>query len=358
MPKKTKAQKMKVHRPTQAAGAAVVSAQKNEPGLGHFWTRQDGLRLVLVAEPDAENDSVDASLFCIDEFGTGLFKFQSATFDSPAEVAELMATGPFKWIRGDADQTRKNLGVGLRILDAIGKEAPEGVAEFKEHLGPGARLSLPPSIYSCPVCDAALPPEIVNVIKEAAQNGADSYMACQRCTSRRQLGAKRSNYVMPAHRRLKSAFQDSETFTLTPDGWNILERAIPFDSMEEGVGLLLTQDVMKGILYAIERFIADATVPNPQLNDSHVVAALEHLKHALEQNQELKAVDPFEVNFVLEALDEGIALVKQIFREEVETEPDPMILLNAVEMVLASVRRRSARQPDKREYIQFICNYV
>ncbi|MBI4750927.1 MAG: hypothetical protein HY774_20805 [Acidobacteria bacterium] len=349
---------MKVHRPTQAAGAAVVSAQKNEPGLGHFWTRQDGLRLVLVAEPNAENNSVDASLFCIDEFGTGLFKFQTATFDSPTEVAELMAKGPFQWIRGDADQTRKNLGVGLRILGAIGKEAPEGVAEFKEHLGPGARLSLPPSIYLCPVCDAALPPEIVNAIKEAAQNGADSYMACQRCTSRRQLGAKRLNYVMPAHHRLKSAFRESDTFTLTPNGWDILERAIPLDSLEEAVGLLLTQDVMKGMLYTIERFIADATIPNPQLNDSHIVAALEHLKHALEQNQELKAVDPFEVNFVLEALDEGMALVKQIFREEVETEPDPTLLLNAVEMVLASVRRRSARQPDKREYIQFICNYV
>lgn len=358
MPKKTKAQKMKTQRRISIAETTAVSIPAPVPGLGHFWTRKDGLRLLLVSEPDTDQAGVAVTFCCIDEWRDGLFKFFIVGFDEPATVANLMQESPFVWIRGDADQSLKTLGIGLRTLNLLGKQPPEPIVAFQASLGNDSKVQLPPGVFPCPACDTPLPPESVGIILESAQSDVQSYMVCDRCQRKRSLGIKRINYAIPMHNRLKNAFLEAEEFTLTPTGWDAMERALPTESAPEAIGLMLVQNVMQGIAYAIERSIADAAVPNFKINDSHVAKALEVLKDALDQEQELKAVDPYEVTFLLEALDEGMALVKQIFREEIEKEPDKQSLVAATDLVLGSVRRHAGREPEKRNYIQFICDYV
>ncbi|MBX7221197.1 MAG: hypothetical protein K1Y36_14710 [Blastocatellia bacterium] len=355
MPKKTKAQKMNPHR--RPVEAQTATGPASVPGIGYFWSRKDGLRLLLTSELNAD-ETVAVTLTCIDDRRDGVFKFQETQFDSAQDVATLMQDSPFEWIRGDIDQARKIVGIGARMNNFLGREFPEGFADFREKLGTGTKVQLPPGIFTCPVTDDPLAPELVEKIKESAASQTDVYFLSDRAQKKRNHGAKHGNYSVPMHNRLKRAFEESETLTLTPSGWNHLERALPTESTPEAIGLILVQDVLKGIAYALEKHIADATVPNPQLTDGQVIEALTHLKTALDEDKDLQAVEPFEVNFILEALDEAMALVKQIFREEVEKEPDKKALQAGVEWVLASVQRRSAKEPGKRAYISFVAEYV
>lgn len=358
MPKKSKAQKVKSSQRSPQPAPVASPATSLQPGVGHFWARGDGFRLALISVPEETGNGIEAVLCVVDERRDGLFKIQSAQFENGETVAEMMKSGPFKWVRGDADQSRKTVGIGLRVLDALDRQPPEGFDRVEALLGDVRKTALPPGMYTCPVFDTPLPPDAVETILDNARKEIDDYLVSDRAEHKRNLGIKRRHFALPIHLRLKNAFVESENLSLSPAGWDAFERAHPTESVSEAVGLMLVQDVLKGVVYGLEKFLSDSAVPNPRITDEHVLKALEILKTAVEEDRDLKAVDPYEVNFVLEGLDEGLALVKQIFREEVKNDPDPKALLSGIDWILVAARRRAGRDLTKRNYVQYLADYV
>ncbi|MGQ9896700.1 MAG: hypothetical protein ACUVR8_03935 [Acidobacteriota bacterium] len=331
------------------------------------WGRHLGLRFLLCATPvphnhtgDDQSDEQpeasrlqDVALLCIDELRDGIIK----VFVERMPVEELdrrMHEAPFRWLPADRLQAARVIAYGRRINDYIGKAPPDNLADFLAQLGELPEVSLPAGVFFCPVSDDPLPSVYAEQIRKNALGGVDAYYISSRA-QRKQLGVRHPRYALPQHVRYRTTLLESERLTLQPEGWNVPVRAIPLEGIEDAVGLALTQDLVRGTVFSIERHIADAAVPNPFITDADVEQALLTAQAAAGAEEEI----PLEhacpgVAFILQSIDEGMALCKQIHRENVEREMDVAVVVRAFETCLQHLRRPQGMTSGPRSYIEYL----
>ncbi|OYT73402.1 MAG: hypothetical protein CFK52_02205 [Chloracidobacterium sp. CP2_5A] len=352
MPKKTKAQKLRAQQrqsrgPQPAAASATAAAA---PRM--VWGRYAGLRFLLQAIPD-EADSLDVALLCIDEIRDGIIKvfFERLTADA---LSRRLDEAPFRWLPADKIQAARVIAYGKRINEYIEKPPPDNFTDFIARFDDLPTVSLPPGAFFCPVSDDPLPSVYTEQIKKNALGGVDAYYISDRA-QKKQLGARHPRYALPSHVRYRTALMESERLTLCPPGWDTPTRAIPLEGIEDAVGLAMTQDLTRGATFSIERHIADAAAPNPSIADADVEQALAMALAATASAAEIPLEhDLPAVAFILQAIDEGVALCRQIHRENVEREMDAAIVTRALEACLQTLRRRRGGAPGPRAYIEHL----
>ncbi len=376
MPKKTKAQKLRaqqrqssVRQALPAAGNSVSLAPQviSQTGPWMAWGRYLGLRFLLHARPittdrgaECQTDGLstgvsfhDVALLCIDELRDGIIK---VFFEQlPAEELERrMQEAPFRWMPADQLQAARVIAYGRRINDYIGKAPPEKFTEFLARLGDLPEVSLPPGVFFCPVSDDPLPAAYAEQIKKNALGGVDAYYISERA-QRKQLGLRHPRYALPQHVRYRTALLESERLTWRPEGWDVPVRAIPLEGIEDAVGLTMTQDLVRGTVFSIERHVVDAAGPNPFITDADVEQALLGAHQAAMAGEDPPLEhDSSSVAFILQAIDEGLALCKQIHRENVEREMDATVIVRALETCLQQVRVRRGGVGSPRAYIEYL----
>lgn len=322
------------------------------------WGRYLGLRFLLHAKPvteDVQSASAlhDVALLCIDELRDGVIKvfFERMTLD---ELRRRMDEAPFRWLPADKVQAARVIAYGKRINDYIEKPPPDNFADFLARFDELPPASLPPGVFFCPVSDDPLPNDYAEQIKKNALGGVDGYYLSDRA-QRKQLGARHPRYALPQHVRYRTAIVESDRLTLRPEGWDTPVRAIPPEGLEDAVGLAMTQDLQRGTVFSIERHIADAAVPNPFIVDADVEQALTLSLAATMDGKDIPLEhDALAVAFLLEAIDEGVALCRQIHRENVEREMDSAVVMQALETCLQTLRRPPGGVSGPRAYIEHL----
>ncbi len=359
MPKKTKMQKLRAQQrqafvrpvPPPAAGPVLTL-----PGMA--WGRHLGLRFLLHAIPAVDGASeggrCDVALLCIDELRDGIIKvfFEEMT---SGELRQRMDEAPFRWLPAEKVQAARIIAYGKRINDYITKPPPENFTTFVRRLGELPTVSLPPGIFFCPVSDDPLPNDYAEQIKKNALGGVDGYYLSERA-QRKQLGARHPRYALPQYVRYRTAILESDRLTLRPESYDVPVRAIQLEGLEDAVGLAMTQDLRRGTIFSIERHIADAAVPNPFIVDADVEQALTVSLTAVKAGAAEIPLDHDvpAVAFVLQAVDEGIALCRQIHRENVARELDPAVVIQALEICLQTLRRPPGGVTGPRAYIEYL----
>ncbi|AEP13332.1 hypothetical protein [Chloracidobacterium thermophilum] len=376
MPKKTKAQKLRAQQRQSSGGRQVTTGGTGTSPVGPrmAWGRYLGLRFLLHATPVEANHTgddgnqagescadeqpaasglQDVALLCIDELRDGIIK----VFFERLPVEELdrrMREAPFPWLPADRLQAARVIAYGQRINDYIGKAPPDNFADFLARLGELPEVSLPPGVFFCPVSDDPLPGVYAEQIKKNALGGVDAYYISDRA-QRKQLGARHPRYALPQHVRYRTAMLESERLTWRPEGWDTPVRAIPLEGIEDAVGLALTQDLVRGTVFSIERHIADAAVPNPFITDADVEQALLMAQTAAAAGEDPPLEHPSaSVAFILQAIDEGLALCRQIHRENVEREMEAAVVVRAFDGCLQNLRRPRGVTPGPRAYIEYL----
>lgn len=371
MPRKTKAQKLRAQQ-RQGGDArrvlSVAAADKPSQGGSHMaWGRYLGLRFLLHATPvdDAQAGAPhaagqpeagslqDAALLCIDEFRDGIIKVFFEQLPA-AELDRRMRDAPFPWLPADRLQAARVVAYGRRINDYLEKSPPEGFADFLARLGELPEVSLPPGVFFCPISDDPLPGVYAEQIRKNALGGVDACYLSDRA-QRKQLGARHPRYLLPQHVRYRTALLESDQLTWRPAGWDTPVRAIPLEGIEDAVGLALTQDLVRGTVFSIERHVADAAVPNPFILDADVEQALLAVYTASGAGNDPPLEHPSPaVAFLLQAIDEGLALCQQIHRENVEREMETALVVRALETCLQQVRRPRGMTTGPRAYIEHL----
>ncbi len=352
MPKKTKAQKLRAQQRLATRERALTNPTPNPSAPRLAWGRHAGLRFLLHATP-SENDLLDVALLCIDELRDGIIKvfFERLTTD---ELSRRLDEAPFRWLPADLAQAARVLAYGKRINEYIEKPPPDDFAAFVSRFDDLPAVSLPPGAFFCPVSDDPLPSAYAEQIKKNALGGLDAYYISDRA-QKKQLGARHPRYALPAHVRYRTALMESDRLTLCPPGWDAPVRAIRLDGIEDAVGLAMTQDLTRGTTFSIERHVADAAVPNPAMTDADVEQALTAALAATAQGADIPLeADAVAVAFILQAIDEAVALCRQIHRENVEREMDAAIVIRALEACLQTLRRPRGVAPGDRAYIDYL----
>lgn len=359
MPKKTKAQKLRAQqRRTTAERATPPPAATGFSSPGTAWGRHLGLRFLLDVKPVADGvpseDALhDVALLCIDELRDGVIKvfFERMTWD---EVRRRMDEAPFRWLPADRVQAARVIAYGKRINDYIEKPPPDEFTAFVARFADLPMVSLPPGVFFCPVSDDPLPNDYAEQIKKNALGGVDGYYLSDRA-QRKQLGARHPRYALPQHVRYRTALVESERLTLRPEGWDTPVRAIPLEGVEDAVGLAMTQDLRRGTVFSIERHVADAAVPNPFITDADVEQALTASLAATKAGDDIPLDhESPAVAFILQAVDEGVALCRQIHRENVEREMEASVIAQALEACLQTLRRPPGGLTGPRAYIEHL----
>ncbi|QUW01317.1 hypothetical protein J8C02_14350 [Chloracidobacterium sp. MS 40/45] len=368
MPKKTKAQKLRAQQ-RQGSGVRQVGAggatATFQTGPRMSWGRYLGLRFLLHAAPVEDNHAgdehadeppaafTDVALLCIDELRDGIIRVFFERLPAE-ELDRRMREAPFPWLPADQLQAARVIAYGRRINDYIGKAPPDNLADFLARLGDLPEVSLPSGVFFCPVSDDPLPSVYAEQIRKNALGGVDAYYVSDRA-QRKQLGARHPRYALPQHVRYRTAMLESERLTWRPAGWDTPVRAIPLEGIEDAVGLALTQDLVRGTVFSIERHIADAAVPNPLITDADVEQALLMAQTAAAAGEDPPLEHPSaSVAFILQAIDEGLALCRQIHRENVEREMEVAVVVRAFETCLQNLRRPRGVTPGPRAYIEHL----
>ncbi|QUW04096.1 hypothetical protein J8C06_13675 [Chloracidobacterium validum] len=352
MPKKTKAQKLRAQQRQVVSERPVLTPAPDASTARSVWGRYLGLRFLLHVLPLDENHQ-DVALLCIDELRDGIIKvfFDRLTVE---QLNQLMSDTPFRWLPADKLQCARVIAFGKRINDYIEKPPPDNFADFLKRFDDLPTVSLLPGVFFCPVLDDPLPSIYTEQIKKNALGGIDAYYISDRA-QKKQLGARHPRYALPQHVRYRTAILESDRLTLRPAGWDTPVRAIASEGLEDAIGLAMTQDLVRGTIFSIERHLADATVPNPTILDEDVQEALNEALSATAAATEIPLDHAsLTVAFVLQALDEGIALCKQIHRENTEREMDLAVVRRALETCLQNLRRPRGLTTGPRAYIDHL----
>jgi hypothetical protein len=358
MPKKSKAQKL---RAVQRVLSQPDPSARPESDAGRvaYWGRRDGIRFLISATPQPSG-GLSVRLCCIDEIRDGVFKCMSAEFETGDALRAALNASPVKFARAEPEWLARSIEFGVRINRFVGRPTPEGFEEFVASCGELPKVALPPGVYACPISGAPLPADIVEKIKLNAESGVDGYYISDRYQARANLGPRHPRYAMPMHLRYKNALLESAEFSLTPPGWDALERAVVSENFPDIVGLAMTQDVARGIVYCLEKFVIDATAPNPQISDAEVLTAFEKLKASMESEAaEPPTDDSPVVAFLLEMLDEGVALCKQIFLENTEKELEASALVLSIDACIQGLQKSAVGSgAHRRSYVDFLCAHL
>ena len=327
------------------------------PDSGFFLlSNRDGVAVILAAKPTAKG-SVEAAVFCVDEWQEGLFQCLGRVYEPASPFQREIAASGGSFRPADPLDCRRRAMWGLSIRRMAGAALPLEFQRWQPLLGAGEEAARLENLYGCPKCGRSLPAEMQKTVLGCVGKDVSCYMVCPEC-ARPKMGDLSVEEAGFPHRRRMQAFLKATAFSLDPKGESGLVMAMPGENYREAIVLSLQKDrdtVFTAAL-ALETWMTRATRPNVSVTDKHVREALEDLLAAHGSRKGLAEGKSREVEWVRKAAREGLDAFAAACAGKLKDAEIGGAGRGALEKVLASVKRHeSFLRP--RAYIEFVSRF-